>query len=384
MADGRDFVAEISNLTPQSIFIHTDQELAFRAAVTVTFFSVSFRAELAIATRDPAGWVVTFTADAETRARIEARIPEVKVLGALQPRSIVVRPLDVEVADEMPSFSSFADPEPETTDFEKATLRGEEIGLSFEQLEHIEPSSIRDALRSTGGIPTAITNPRSAETASMSGAISVGAYSRDMKEPISVISPQELLASEELPVEELESHTLPIVEKPSLDEAPTTTKARPRATAPVRGSRVRPSPATLRASVPVRPVRRRDLTKREDPPIAGVPPPARTDSTMTDMPAVNGAVLTDIPVLADDESTVVFSSPAQYLLQHRTNIAHGAIVVRSRPIPIGTEKTLHLSVPGKIAAYTLRAKVILSTDDSIGLSINEFDAHAAALEQLTR
>src|SRR5436190_22534578 len=81
MADGRDFVAEIANLTPHSLFIHTDEQLSFRAPVTVTFFSVSFRAELAIVTERPAGWVVVFTADAETRARIESRIPEVNVLG---------------------------------------------------------------------------------------------------------------------------------------------------------------------------------------------------------------------------------------------------------------------------------------------------------------
>src|SRR5262245_34421830 len=81
--DGSDFVAEIANLTPHSVFVKTQHRLRFREPVTVTFFSVSIRGELAFISRAaPVGAVIVFDAPAETRAMIEARIPDIEVLAA--------------------------------------------------------------------------------------------------------------------------------------------------------------------------------------------------------------------------------------------------------------------------------------------------------------
>lgn len=361
MADGRDFVAEIANLTPHSLFIHTSEQLSFRAPVTVTFFSVSFRAELAIVTQKPAGWVVVFDADAETRARIEARIPEVNVLAP-------------------PPSSTDRIALPPMATLDEATMRGVSSTPSGDEIRRalasLEPNSLRAALQSSGGIPSAITNPRGPmETAAMEDDPDASLFERTL-EPISEISPQELLAA--LPEEEpagQESRTMPAVERPKFEEPPPAEKVgRTRAIPHARTVRMRPTPAPLRSAVPVRTPRRRDLTRRD----------LREDSTAIDMPAINGAVLEDIPQLAEDGSTVLFDSAAQYLVQHKTNIAHGAIVVRGGPMPIGTEKTLHLSVPGVKDAYTLKARVILSTEDSIGFSIEELDRHAPQLAVLAK
>lgn len=360
MADGRDFVAEIANLTPHSLFIHTSEQLSFRAPVTVTFFSVSFRAELAIVTQKPAGWVVVFDADSETRARIEARIPEVNVLTP---------PL-------APSLSL-----PPMVSLDEATMRGASSTPTGDEIRRalasLEPNSLREALQSTGGIPSAITGARGPmETVELEDDPDAALFERTL-EPISEISPQELLAA--LPEEEptgQDSRTMPAVELPRFEEQTPSEKpgGRPRAIPHARTVRMRPTPAPLRSGVPVRTPRRRDLTRRE----------VREDSTAIDMPAIDGAMLEDIPELADDGSTVLFASAPQYLLQHKTNIAHGAIVVRSLPMPIGIEKTLHLSVPGVKDAYTLKARVILSTEDSITFSIEELDRHASQLAALVR
>jgi hypothetical protein len=253
----------------------------------------------------------------------------------------------------------------------QTTLRGDSIQAAIEQLEAMQ---LAEALRSSGGIPIASTNARPAETVPLAPP----PLPASMSPPPAEQGPSEDLF--ELPIEEpsQEGQTLPALSRPQFETAEKTDlkAAKPRSLPPARGG-VRPRP------VPTRVTRRRDLTRREEPPIVqAARRDMRADATTLDMPALNGAVLTDIPVLASDESTVVFSSAAQYSLQHRTNIVHGAIVVRSAPIPIGTLKTLHIFVPGRSAPYTVRAKVILSTEDSIGLSIDEFDAHAEALERL--
>lgn len=79
--DGTDFVAEIANLTLQSVFVRTRRSLGFRAPVTITFFSVSIRGEIAFRSlAEPCGWVVSFRVPPPTLALLEARLQEVEVL----------------------------------------------------------------------------------------------------------------------------------------------------------------------------------------------------------------------------------------------------------------------------------------------------------------
>ncbi len=359
MSDGRDFIAEIANLTPHSVFIHTHEVLPFRAAVTVTFFSVSIAGEIALRTRDPLGWIVVFTVSDEMRARIEARIPEVNVLAEPMP----MRMLDA---------------------LDEATITGpSEIREALEQIGKLD---LREALQSSGGIPSAVTAPK-LETAALEHE-QVGLDSE-----LDTFSPELDIPIEEVP--EIEGQTMPAIEipkfEPGQDRLLTTGGAAVPDLDPSIGQKINksrrsigPAKTTRLRPTPVRTARRRDLTRREEPRDARDPRlnGLRGDATAIDLPAMSRVALTDIPVLADDQSTVVFSSPAQYLLQHRTNIVHGAIVVRARPIAIGTEKTLHLSVPGGSEPYTVHAHVILSTEDSIGLSIDSFDEHAEALKML--
>lgn len=82
LPDGSAFVAEIANLTPRSVFVRTSRPLAFGDVVTVTFFSVSVTGAVALLARSPAGALVVFEPAADQRRRIEARMPEIDVLGA--------------------------------------------------------------------------------------------------------------------------------------------------------------------------------------------------------------------------------------------------------------------------------------------------------------
>lgn len=348
MSDGRDFIAEIANLTPHSVFIRTPEVIPFRSKVTVTFFSVSVAGELALRTRDPLGWTVVFTVSDELRARIEARIPEVNVLVESTPIPIA------------PSIA-----------LDEATITGpSELRAALEALEELQDLdsvNLRNALQSSGGIPSAVTAPK-LETAAASA----------LDPDLDTFQP-ELELELDIPIEEVpevEGRTVPAMEKPDLSDRLTKpavqkiSKSRRAIPTAAKTTRLRPTP--------VRTPRRRDLTRREDP----TQPAPVGDATAIDLPSMNRVALTDIPVLAEDQSTVVFSSTAQYLLQHRTNIAHGAIVVRARPVAIGTEKTLRIQVPGGNEPYTLHAHVILTTEDSIGLSIDSFDDHAEALKML--
>ena len=71
---GADFTCEIANLSPRSLFLSTDQALAFQEKVSVTFFSVEVRGEVALASRVPRGLLVVFDAPPAIRRRIEAHM----------------------------------------------------------------------------------------------------------------------------------------------------------------------------------------------------------------------------------------------------------------------------------------------------------------------
>lgn len=52
---GADFTCEIANLTPRTLFLLTDHPLSFRDKVSVTFFSVEVRGEIALCSDSPRG-----------------------------------------------------------------------------------------------------------------------------------------------------------------------------------------------------------------------------------------------------------------------------------------------------------------------------------------
>lgn len=97
LEDGSDFISEIANLTPHSLFVRTTRRLPFRTKVTVTFFSVSIQGEAAFVSRAPEGIVVAFEPTAAMLPLILARIPEIEALDpeaepAPTPLSIALPP----------------------------------------------------------------------------------------------------------------------------------------------------------------------------------------------------------------------------------------------------------------------------------------------------
>jgi hypothetical protein len=77
---GSDFAAEITNLSPSSLFLLTRRPLVFREAVTVRFSEVSVSGEVAFACREPAGAVVTFRPSDGALREIEDHMDELEVL----------------------------------------------------------------------------------------------------------------------------------------------------------------------------------------------------------------------------------------------------------------------------------------------------------------
>jgi hypothetical protein len=87
----------------------------------------------------------------------------------------------------------------------------------------------------------------------------------------------------------------------------------------------------------------------------------------------------ELPLLEADGVTLRFQSITQYKTQHRANIAHGGIIVRSGPIPIGTQKFIGIQIPGK-DRYTVSARVTFIGDGTVGFVIDSFPIHRAQLK----
>lgn len=298
--DGTDFVAEIANLTPQSVFVKTDRRLRFREPVTVTFFSVSIAGELAFVSRsDPAGAVIVFSPPAELAALIHARIPEVELLGAEE--EAVAAPAPPGVTRRRP-----ARPAPEPLE------AAEDVEV------HTSPSVVTPELDLVPSPEQELAAPEDFAVSTL-----VGATAADL------------------------GLTAPGIE------------ARP------------PSPETSAradgASFDARPVpRARDSTRMDKLPAGEVPEPA------------------ELPVLEPDGATVVFASHAQFVAQWSSNIAHGALVVRTAPIPVGERRQLAIKITGIWERYRLTCAVVVNTEDTVGFVIDRFPEHEARLARLAK
>lgn len=106
--------------------------------------------------------------------------------------------------------------------------------------------------------------------------------------------------------------------------------------------------------------------------------PARAPSTIAVTPAPAGGSA-DLPLLENDGVTLRFASADQYRSQHKANIAHGGIIVRSSPLPIGTQKFLGVEIPGR-ERYTISARVTFIGDGTVGFVIDSFPIHKAQLK----
>lgn len=104
------------------------------------------------------------------------------------------------------------------------------------------------------------------------------------------------------------------------------------------------------------------------PPANGAPPP-RSNSTLAP----------DLPQLESDGVTLRFFSADQYKAQYRANVAHGGIIVRATPLPIGTQKFLGIEIPGR-DRYTVSARVTFIGEGTVGFVIDSFPIHKAQLK----
>ena len=134
------------------------------------------------------------------------------------------------------------------------------------------------------------------------------------------------------------------------------------------------------------------MTPNAPVPSAQVPPAPATDPAMAPVtdPAVAAATgqsgeddeaMRTLPTLSRDGYTVVFDSSEAYRSQLDHNLRHGALVVRSTPLPIGTQRMLALQVPGQ-APYTVSARVMFSDAGKLGFMLDSFNLHKARLEGL--
>jgi hypothetical protein len=134
--DGSDLIAEIANLTPYSLFLKTLEVFPFRTPVTVTFFSVSIRGEVAFVSRsDPSGVLIVFHAAEDVRRLIEARIPEIPVLPVHDSR-VPIEPFSIrkfEVSEVAPAPKPSAPMQLAETPLDGLSL--EELSDAVEEVE---------------------------------------------------------------------------------------------------------------------------------------------------------------------------------------------------------------------------------------------------------
>lgn len=88
-----------------------------------------------------------------------------------------------------------------------------------------------------------------------------------------------------------------------------------------------------------------------------------------------------LPVLSNDDR-LSFASHEDFKTQFRTDITHGGLLVRSPPLPIGSQRRLSLVVPGAPGALELSVRVGFVGKGTVGFMIDSFAAHRPKLKAL--
>jgi Tfp pilus assembly protein PilZ len=113
---------------------------------------------------------------------------------------------------------------------------------------------------------------------------------------------------------------------------------------------------------------------------SGLPAPSPRVASAVHMPPPRPAPAPapDLPHLEGDGVTLRFASAEQYKSQYKANVAHGGIIVRATPLPIGTQKFLGIEIPGR-ERYTVSARVTFIGEGTVGFVIDSFPIHKAQL-----
>ena len=88
------------------------------------------------------------------------------------------------------------------------------------------------------------------------------------------------------------------------------------------------------------------------------------------------------PDLKTDGTTVEFASYRQFQQHHAGYLCHGGVLVKSRPLHVGTRRKLRLSIPDLGVEHEVEAFVVYRTSDLVGFVIEGFDLHKMTLKLL--
>ena len=130
---GTDFTCEIANLTTHSLFLRTDQILPCREPVSVVFFSVDVRGEIALGSEHPLGLLVVFTAPPALERRIEAHMAKTPALNRGPITEVIEREVEL-----LHGLTSHAAARPPATLADEVTLR--ETDLPPKDTVQVRPS----------------------------------------------------------------------------------------------------------------------------------------------------------------------------------------------------------------------------------------------------
>jgi hypothetical protein len=346
--------AEIANVTSSSFFIRTAAPFEFGERVEITLFDVTFPGEVAFATEGASnpGAVIVFDAPPAVLSKIVQVRPMTSVIGRHRVEH-VTRPLTT--ADIFPHVTDSIQMPPAEP-------------LHQDLMEEIPPKSPDD------------TQPE--------------------------ISPEIALAMAEKEIAAMQLGVLvSIPDEPTMPQLEESPRAPPRTPTPP-GNKPSPPPRTpsggsgtaeapavvaaasalARAASGVSPPRTASGSGLPGPsgPVAraksgGLPAPTRAASNP---PAKAHEPEPELPELESDGVTLRFASANQYLKQHTANIAHGGIIARSTPIPVGTQRFLGLQIPGK-GRYTVSVRVTFVGEGTIGFAIDSFPIHKDKLKAFT-
>ena len=91
-----------------------------------------------------------------------------------------------------------------------------------------------------------------------------------------------------------------------------------------------------------------------------------------------------VPSLAADGTRVLFESFQQFVVQHRTSITQGALVVKATNIPPGTQRSLRLVIPGIDDAPTVAGSVAFQGAGTIGFMLASIGTVADQLTEIAK
>lgn len=395
--DGAILDAEIANLTPSSVFLKTDREMTFRDAVRISFEALSLVGEVAFVSRaDPPGVVIAFEVPDASKPQLEGLLDRVSTLD--QPMDAAV---DLGTSAAVPALSDntvggdtlsvIGDPLRETTqqdlyeDLRAVTTHDNPPVL--DQADDLDDLGDLDDLDDLNVEVSEQPSP-SEEDIFVAPHLMMAADLDDQDEhepapnppteealplivPARIPNP-DLVLDLEMGDEESQTQELVAVARPV-----TRPMSSAEATLPPGDVQELATHEALRIPTPVVAPRPPQAPMVDDPTREDiVPQPVLPVPVIQAKVPENGA----LPTLED--GTLRFASAEEFRAHYAANIAHGALVVRATPLPLHSQHSLALSIPGVDAPPRLSGHVKFVGDGTVGFMIDSFSVLRPDLEAL--